>query len=135
MELVVDANIIVAGFLRSAKTRQLLFHERLRLLAPEYTLTEAERVLTSQRLRKRLGGLSPAQVRFLLSQLTAGRSSDDQLTSCLFVFHESPPVSKNKKPAAKSGFANLVLAECSRWAARRQKSPTPTDYFSDPYKK
>jgi len=71
MELVVDTNIVVAGFLRSATTRELLLDERLILWAPEYLLTEAERVLLAPRLRRRLGSLSPQDVRMFLTQLTA----------------------------------------------------------------
>lgn len=41
MELVVDANVLVAGFLRSATTRELLLDERLGLWVPEHGLTEA----------------------------------------------------------------------------------------------
>ena len=70
MELVVDANILVAGFLRSAVTRELLLDERLTLWVPEYGLTETERVLMMPRLRHRLGDLSRTEVRFLLAQLT-----------------------------------------------------------------
>ena len=66
MELVVDANVLVAGFLRSATTRELLLDERLGLRAPEYSLTETDRVLTAPRLRRRLGGLTQAEIRSLL---------------------------------------------------------------------
>ncbi len=71
MELVVDANVLVAGFLRSGTTRELLLDERLVLWAPEYSLTETEQVLAAPRLRRRLGGLSVSDVRALLTQLTA----------------------------------------------------------------
>lgn len=70
MELVVDANVVVDGFLRSAVTRQLLLDGRFRLFAPEHTLTEADRVLSSPRIRKRLGELPQDQVKLLLSHLT-----------------------------------------------------------------
>jgi len=66
MELVVDANILVAGFLRSAVTRELLLDERLTLYVPEYGLTETERVLTTPRFRRRLGSLSASEVRWML---------------------------------------------------------------------
>lgn len=66
-----DANVLVAGFLRSATSRELLLDERLTLWAAEYSLTETERVLTSPRLRRRLGGMSQAEVRSLLTQLSA----------------------------------------------------------------
>ncbi|MBI3319923.1 MAG: putative toxin-antitoxin system toxin component, PIN family [Candidatus Omnitrophica bacterium] len=71
MEFVVDTNVVVAGFLRPATTRELLLDERLVLHAPEYLLTEAERVLLTPRLRRRLGSLSPQDVRVILSQLTS----------------------------------------------------------------
>lgn len=71
MELVVDANILVAGFLRSAITRELLLDERVTLYAPEYSIAETERVLTSPRIRRKLGNLSKDQIQSLLSQLTA----------------------------------------------------------------
>ena len=71
MELVVDTNVVIAGFLRSATTRELLLDARLILHAPEYLLTEAERVLSAPRLRRRLGSLSAQDVRVLLSQLTS----------------------------------------------------------------
>jgi len=70
MELVVDANILVAGFLKSSITRELLMDERLTLWAPEYSLTEAEKVLVSERFRRRLGGLSQSRIRSLLALLT-----------------------------------------------------------------
>ena len=71
MELVVDANIVLAGFLKSATTRSLLLDERLTLAAPEHTLAESEKVLRSARLRKRLKGLPQAEAKSLLHQLTA----------------------------------------------------------------
>ena len=71
MELVVDANILVASFLRSAVTRELLLDERLALWTPEYGLTETERVLRAPRLRRRLGGMTEVDVRTILTQLTS----------------------------------------------------------------
>ncbi len=71
MELVVDANILVAGFLRTAITRELLLDERLPLSIPEFGLREAELVLTTPRFRRRLGSLPVVEIRWLLSQLTA----------------------------------------------------------------
>jgi len=68
---VADTNVVIAGFLRSATTRELLLDGRLVLHAPEYLLMEAERVLSAPRLRRRLGSLSPDDVRALLSQLTS----------------------------------------------------------------
>ena len=62
MELVVDANVLVAGFLRSGTTRELLLDERLVLWSPEWSFIEAEQGLTTTRLRRRLGGLSLADV-------------------------------------------------------------------------
>ncbi len=71
MELVPDANILVAGFLKTATTRELLLDERLRFWAPKYVLTETEKVLTAPRLKRKLGGLSQTDVRVLLRFLTS----------------------------------------------------------------
>ena len=71
MELVLDANILVAGFLRSAVTRELLLDERLTLWTPEYGLMETERVLTSPRLRRRVGNITGSDVRNTLVYLTS----------------------------------------------------------------
>ena len=71
MELVVDANILVAAFLRSAVTRELLLNERLTLSTPEHGLTEVEHVLSFPRIRRRLGGLSSAEMQSLFMQLTS----------------------------------------------------------------
>jgi len=68
VELVVDANVLVAAFLRAGTTRELLLDERLTLWAPEHSLTEAERVLTARRLRRKLGELLPADVRLVLTE-------------------------------------------------------------------
>lgn len=71
MELVVDANILVAGFLRSAITRKLLLDERLTLWTPEYALLETQRILLTPRLQRRLGKLSPEQVKLALADITS----------------------------------------------------------------
>ena len=70
MELVVDANVLIAGFVRTAITRELLLDERLTLHMPEYGLTETTRVLNRARLRARVG-LTSAQIQELLAHLTA----------------------------------------------------------------
>lgn len=71
MELVVDANVLVAAFLRSATTRELLLDERLVLFSPEWSLIETERVLTSPHFRRRLGGLETVEVRSVLSYVSS----------------------------------------------------------------
>ena len=70
MELVVDANILVAGFLRAATTRELLLDERLTLWTPEYALLETQRILLTSRIQRKSGKLSPEQVESALASLT-----------------------------------------------------------------
>ena len=36
MQLIIDANILIAAFLKSAITRELLFDDEITLFAPEY---------------------------------------------------------------------------------------------------
>ena len=67
MEFVVDANILVAGFLRAAVTRELLLDERLTLTTPEYAVLETERILLTPRIQRRFGRLSPEQVKLALA--------------------------------------------------------------------
>ncbi len=56
MELVVDANILLAGFIRTAVTRELLLDPRLRLHAPEHLIYETRKhLLGSGGLRQRIG--------------------------------------------------------------------------------
>ena len=71
MELVVDANILVAGFLRAAVTRELLLDERLTLWTPEYALLEAQRILSTPRIQRKFGTLSPEQVKLTLAAMTS----------------------------------------------------------------
>lgn len=71
MELVVDANIFIAGFLRSAVTRELLLDDRLSLWTPEYGIGEVERVLTRPGFRRRSGNLTIQEIRTILAHLAA----------------------------------------------------------------
>ena len=45
MELVVDANILIAAFLKAALTRALLIDERLVLFAPAHLISETRKVI------------------------------------------------------------------------------------------
>jgi len=45
MQLIVDANILIAAFLKPAITRELLFDEQVKLFAPEYFAIEVERLI------------------------------------------------------------------------------------------
>lgn len=54
MQLVVDANVLIAAFLRSALTRELLLHDQLSLATPEFGLIETRQILRSAKMLKRL---------------------------------------------------------------------------------
>ena len=74
MELVVDANILVAGFIRFATTRELLLDKRLTLWTPEHSLAEAEKVLVAPRIYRRIRPATPdmfgtASMRFTITTL------------------------------------------------------------------
>lgn len=70
MQLVVDANILLAAFLKEAITRELLLDSRLDLVAPEHLLSETLRHLrTSASIRKRIG-LSFQEIESLFLLLT-----------------------------------------------------------------
>jgi predicted nucleic acid-binding protein len=71
MELVVDANILLAGFMKAAVTRELLMDSRLRLHAPEHLIYETRKhLLGSSSLRKRMSLTSKQieEIWFLLTR-------------------------------------------------------------------
>ncbi len=80
MELVVDANILLAGFIKAAVTRDLLLEGRLKLHAPEHLIYETRRhLLDSSDLRRRIG-LSPKQIEkiwFILTQHIESHAKTD----------------------------------------------------------
>lgn len=70
MQLVVDANILLAAFLKKAITREFLLDSRLNLSAPEHLLLETLRHLqTNTSIRKRVG-LSAEEIAVLFLLLT-----------------------------------------------------------------
>ena len=70
MELVVDANVLLASFLKEAVTRELLLDSRLTLYAPEHLLSEISRHLAkSASLRRRIK-LSNEELQTLFRLLT-----------------------------------------------------------------
>lgn len=70
MELVVDANILLASFLKEAVTRELLLDSRLTLYAPEHLLSETSKHLSkSASLRRRIK-LSNEELQTLFRLLT-----------------------------------------------------------------
>ena len=70
MQLVVDANVLLAAFLKEAITRELLLDSRIDLAAPEHLLSETLRHLrTSASIRKRIG-LSSEDIETLFLLLT-----------------------------------------------------------------
>ncbi|MHB2026814.1 MAG: PIN domain-containing protein [Elusimicrobiota bacterium] len=70
MQLVVDANVFIAAFVKDALTRELLLDERLKLATPEYGLVETEKVLKRPAVLRRLR-LSREEFEALWSILTA----------------------------------------------------------------
>jgi len=71
LQLVIDANVLVAAFLKAATTRNLLLDERLKLYSPEYLLIEAKKVLKS-RLAKSWQGFPGLDFDQLFAILTDG---------------------------------------------------------------
>lgn len=69
MRLVVDANIMIAAFLRSAISRKLLLDDRLSLYAPVHSLSEVEHVLQARRLHRRLHDFSQDEILVVLEKV------------------------------------------------------------------
>ncbi len=70
MELVVDANILLAALLKEAITRELLLDSRLRLYAPEHLTSEILHLLKKNTSIQKRIGLSPKQLEELFYLLT-----------------------------------------------------------------
>lgn len=70
MQLVVDANILLAAFLKKAVTREFLLDSRLNLAAPEHLLSETLRHLQSDTSIKKRIGLSSEEIEELFLLLT-----------------------------------------------------------------
>ena len=69
MELVLDANILLAAFLKKSATRELLLDERLTLFTPEWLLSETHKVVQKKSLQKRIQ-LTSGEIEELLNILT-----------------------------------------------------------------
>jgi predicted nucleic acid-binding protein len=54
MKLVVDANILIAAFLKDSTTRRLLLREDINFFAPEHLLNEIKHLLKNPKVRKRI---------------------------------------------------------------------------------
>ena len=56
MELIVDANVLLAALLKEAITRELLLDSRLKLYAPEYLISETLHLIKKNtKIQKRMG--------------------------------------------------------------------------------
>lgn len=69
MQFVVDANILIAAFLKSAATRRLLTDDRIQLFAPEYFSLEIEQKITSNASLRRRINLNKNETNELLELL------------------------------------------------------------------
>lgn len=69
MQLVIDANILLAGLMRKSTTRALILRPWLELFSPEHLLMETEfHLMHDDRFRRRLN-LSKEEVQLVLSIL------------------------------------------------------------------
>ncbi len=63
MELVVDANVLFSALIAGGKTRELLYSEKVNLIAPEFLMTEVE---NHQEEICEKSGLSEEEFKFVL---------------------------------------------------------------------
>jgi len=69
MQLIVDANILVAAFLKSATTRELLFDEEIELFAPEYFVMEVSQTIKKDKILRKCLSLTKEEIEELLNFL------------------------------------------------------------------
>src|SRR3990167_8703103 len=67
MQLIIDANILIAAFLKSATTRELLFDEELELLAPEYFVMEVSQTIKKDKILRQCIRLTKDEIEELLN--------------------------------------------------------------------
>lgn len=113
MELVVDANILLASFLKEAVTRELLLDSRLILYAPEHLLSETSRHLEkSASLRKRIR-LSNDEIQQLFRLLTMNIRTISKQSYRLF-FNRALALAPHKEDAPYLAVA--LLYEIPIWS-------------------
>ena len=71
MELIVDANVLIAAFLKSAITRELLFDDEVELFAPEYFALEIVQTTQKDKILKKCLSLTKKEINDLLDFLLA----------------------------------------------------------------
>ncbi len=54
MHVIVDANVLIAAFLKDSFTRKMLMDERLNIISPEHVFMEVRRVLSRPFMMKRI---------------------------------------------------------------------------------
>ena len=69
MQLVIDANILIAAFLKSSVTRELLFDDDIELFAPEYFALEVKNTFKKNKSLRRRAGVNEKQLEELLELL------------------------------------------------------------------
>lgn len=69
MRLIIDANILLAAFLKSAFTRELLFDDEIELFAPEYFAIEVYKTLKKSKFLKIKTALGKEEIEELLAIL------------------------------------------------------------------
>ncbi|HAH19693.1 MAG: hypothetical protein A2Y00_01775 [Omnitrophica WOR_2 bacterium GWF2_43_52] len=69
MRLIIDANILLAAFLKSAVTRELLFDDEIELFAPEYFAAEITRTIKKSKFLRLSAGLTKEEIEELLAYL------------------------------------------------------------------
>ncbi|MCM8773773.1 MAG: PIN domain-containing protein [Candidatus Omnitrophica bacterium] len=69
MQLIVDGNILIAAFLKSALTREILFDERVKFFAPEYFAIEVAQTFKKSKSLKNRIKLNKEQIQELINFL------------------------------------------------------------------
>ena len=104
IRLIVDANIFISAFLKSATTRRLVLDERLELYAPEDLLRETRKVL-EERFVKRFQDLPDFSKGSLRNRAPSRRRTVSRLHPSL-EYSIVVERRRNEKPATGEGVYN-----------------------------
>lgn len=105
MQLVVDANILIAAFLKSAVTRELLLDNNIERFAPEYFVDEVTKTVNSPEFLKRCPNLIKSDVNELLNFLLTSIKTIPEEKYKSFI-----EIAKQEVPADDSPYLALSLA-------------------------
>lgn len=113
MNLVIDANILIAALLKDSKVRELIVHTKHRLFVPEIILIEIQEH-KDELLKK--SSLSEKEFEIILSTLTSYLNIVQDKTLLLFLNEANSIIGNIDKDDVSFVAASLAYNKCPIWS-------------------